>query len=301
MFLVPARPQTLLTHPETGKPLTPKTLGGPELPPKGGQDVREDLYKWMVTPENPYFARSFVNRIWAHYFGIGLVDPVDDFSVANPPTNARLLNALAKDFIDSKFDIRHIERQILMTRTYQTSSVPNESNKFDRNNYARAYIRPMMAEVVVDVLNTALGVTETYNTTDAPQGRRMIEIGSSRFLGNPNLTYVLRIFGRPPRTTACDCERTMDPALPQTLFRMTDPAILKKLTSPTGRVLTLAKSKKSDDEIFEELFLSTVSRLPNDEEKKTFTEHKKKAKDRTALFVDAMWALINTREFVLNH
>ena len=116
-----------------------------------------------------YFARAFVNRVWAHYFGIGLVDPVDDFSQANPPTNARLLDALAKDFVAHDYDIRHLERTILESRTYQRSSVPNESNKFDKNNFARSYIRPMMAEVVVDVLDAALGTEEDWGN-DAPEG-----------------------------------------------------------------------------------------------------------------------------------
>src|SRR5439155_11691943 len=137
---------------------------------------------------------------------------VDDFSQANPPTNARLLDALAKEFVDRKYDVRHIERLILMSRTYQTSAVPNETNKFDKVNFAKSYVRPMLAEVVVDVLNDALGTTETYNFAVAKgddgakalDGRRMTEIGSSR-MNNPNLAYALRIFGRPPRTTACDC------------------------------------------------------------------------------------------------
>ena len=185
-------------------PLTPKTLGGPEIPYKKGQDIRAALFEWMRSAENPYFARSFVNRIWAHYTGMGLVDPVDDFSLANPPNNARLLDALAKDFVEHKFDIRYLERTILLSRTYQTSSTPNPTNKFDKNNFARAYVRPMMAEVFVDVLNSGLGVVEKLGK-DLPADKHMIEIGASQF-NNPNLVYALRIFGRPARSTACDCE-----------------------------------------------------------------------------------------------
>src|SRR5439155_24565486 len=179
-----------------------QALGGPEMPVEGRADVRVKLWEWMRAPDNAYFARSFVNRVWAHYYGVGLVEPVDNFSVANPPTNARLLNALAKDFIDHQFDIRHLERTILLSRTYQLSSLPNATNTFHKNNFARSYVRPMMAEVVVDVLNSALGVTETFGPNDAPAGRKVIEVGSSR-IQNGNLAYVLRIFGRPPRTSAC--------------------------------------------------------------------------------------------------
>src|SRR5262249_34883984 len=108
----------------------PKALLGPEFDLMPGVDLREELFKWLRSPENPFFARSFVNRVWAHYLGVGLVDPVDDFSLANPPTNPRLLDALAKDFVDGKFDIRALEKSILMSRTYQTSAKSNETNKF---------------------------------------------------------------------------------------------------------------------------------------------------------------------------
>ncbi len=293
-----ANPKTL-PHPETNKPLPPRALGGPVLPLRGDKDVREELFQWMRQPDNPFFARSFVNRVWAHYFGIGLVDPVDDFSQANPPSNARLLDALAKSFIDSGFDIRQLEKTILLSRTYQLSATPNDSNRFDRNNYSHAYVRPMMAEVVVDVLNAALGVEENFDS-DAPAGRRMIDVGSSR-LNNANLAYALRIFGRPPRTTACDCERTADPALPQTLFRMTDPYLLAKFRLANNRINTLAKSKKPLEEALEELFLATLSRLPNDHERQAFRDHAKSETNRVTLLTDTMWALINTREFILNH
>ena len=287
-------------NPAIAKVLPPKLLGGPELKVSTGHDLREDLFHWMASADNLFFARSFVNRVWAHYLGVGLVDPVDDFSLANPPTNARLLEALARDFTEHGYDIRQIERTILNSRTYQLSATANESNKFDKNNFARAYIRPMMAEVVVDVLNSALDVDEELRNDNIPTGKRMIEIGASRFQ-NQNLAYVLRIFGRPPRTTACDCERAMDPALPQTLYRMTDPAILGKLKDSKNRLSQLLRTKKSDEEVLDELFLATLTRLPSPYEKEAFTEHRQHEKDRNAVFTDTLWALINTREFILNH
>lgn len=289
-----------LKNPDTNEPVTPKALGGPELVvEKPRQDCREGLFNWLTEPGNPYFARAFVNRVWAHYLGVGIVVPVDDFSVANPPTNPRLLDALAKEFIEHKFDVRHIERVILSSRTYQQSSVANASNKFDRNSFARAYLRPMLAETVVDVLNAALGVKEDFRN-DAPSGANMIEVGSSR-LNNPNLNYVLRIFGRPPRTSARDCERVNDPALPQTLYRMTDPGVLQKLTAKNGRLAELLTQKVTDDKAFEELMLATLSRLPTDKERQAFMKYRAGETNRTAALQDALWALINTREFILNH
>jgi hypothetical protein len=302
MFFDPAnRAARLRPLAGTNRVVQPKALGGPTLPHHEGADTRQKLWEWMDDPANPFFARSFVNRVWAHYLGVGLVDPVDDFSQANPPTNPRLLDALAKHFIDSGYDIRKLERAILTSRTYQRSAKPNGSNEFDRNNYARSYVRPLMAEQVVDVLNAAVGVDEQFGN-DAPNGTKMTEVGASR-LNNGNLSYVLRIFGRPPRTTACDCERAMEPALPQTLFRMTDPALMQKLRTPTNRAGKLAKARVSDEDAVEELFLATLTRFPTDKEKAQALEYLKgtSAKNRAEGLQEVLWALINTREFILNH
>lgn len=289
-----------LTHPDTNRPLIPKALGGPEIPIRPGQDPRQPLYDWMRSSENPFFARSFVNRVWAHYLGAGIVDPVDDFSLANPPSNAPLLDALAADFVKDKFNVRRLEKTVLMSRTYQLSSKPNDTNRLDSKNFSHAQIRPMMAEVVVDVLNSALGVTETFGN-DVPKDVRMIEIGASR-LQNPNVNYALRIFGRPPRTTACDCERAMDPALPQTLYRMTDQNVLAKLRAPNSRLFKLLREKnKKDDEIIDELFLAALSRFPSTEERTAVHEELEAEGNRDTVFVNTLWALINTREFILNH
>jgi hypothetical protein len=286
-----------LLHPDTNKPLPAKALGGPEITPANGQDSRVALYDWLHAPDNPFFAKSFVNRVWGHYLGVGIVDPVDNFSLANPASNEKLLDALAKDFVEHKYDIRRLERTILMSRVYQLSSATNATNKLDRNNYSHAYIRPMMAEVVLDVLNSALGVTEKFGP-DAPAESRAIEIGSSR-LQNPNLAYAFRIFGRPPRTSACDCERALDPALPQTLYRMTDANLLGKLQR--GRLADLLKTQQSDSEILEELFLATLTRFPTPAEKQYFESYRTKKTNRQEVFQDTLWALINTREFILNH
>jgi hypothetical protein len=287
-------------NPATNKVPLPSTLGGGVIAVKAGEDPRVKLAEWLTAPDNPFFARAFVNRVWGHYFGVGLVNPIDDFSSANPPTNARLLDALARDFVQSGYDVRKLERTILMSRTYQLSYVPNETNKFDKNNFSHAYVRPLMAEQVVDVLNAALGVEERFvGPEEAPAGTKMVEVGSSRL--NSTVSYALRIFGRPPRTTACDCERAMEPALPQTLFRMTDTAVLAKFVDVNGRVTKLVKSKMTNEELVEEAFLSTLSRLPSAKEKADGLDHLKTAKTRTEGVTDLLWALVNTREFILNH
>jgi hypothetical protein len=324
-------------------PLPAKCLGGPPIPVERGRDARLALFEWLRSPDNPYFARSFANRVWGHYFGVGLVDPVDNFSLANPPTNETLLDALAKDFVGHSYDIRHLERTILNSRVYQLSSDVNETNELDRNNYSHSYLRLLMAEVAVDVLNCALGVTETFKG-DAPPGSRAIEVGASR-LQTSGLAYAFRVFGRSQRTSACDCDRSTEPALPQTLYLMADPAILQKLRDsasssqkpkgdkngpgasvpPAGRLGQLLGSAMTDEQVLEELFLATHTRLPTEAEKKRFevyrdivrkqpaeanqgwgTRNKGSSAQpvreaRKALFIDALWALINTREFILNH
>jgi hypothetical protein len=290
-----------LPHPDTGQPLPPRALGGPALAVEPGQDPRVFLFEWMRSPSNPFFARSFANRVWAHYLGVGIVQPVDDFSLANPPSNPQLLDALADSFIRHKFDIRALERAVLNSRTYQLSSTPNATNRFDRNNFARGYVRPLMAEVVVDMLNSALGVTERWNALEAPEGARAIEVGSSR-VQNPSVAYAFRVFGRPPRSTACDCERAMEPGLPQKLFLMADPNLMAKLRLPQNRLNRLLAEKESDAEALEELFLATLSRRPTAAEKARFNEHLAGAsRGRREAFADVLWALINTTEFIFNH
>jgi hypothetical protein len=293
-----------LTDPDSKKPLPAKALGGPTIPIVKGRDARAELFDWMKSPDNPYFARSFVNRVLGHYLGVGVVDPVDDFSQANLPSNENLLNALAQDFVKNKFDLRRLESLILTSRTYQLSSVPNSTNKLDRRNYSHSYVRPMMAEVVLDVLDSALDVTENFGA-DAPANCHAIEVGSSR-ISNGTVAYLFRTFGRPPRTTACDCERALEPALPQRLFLMTDPSLQAKFKAPKGRLQTLLATKKRDKEIVTELFLATLSRFPTESEWMQFTEfcadeYKQGKKKPQDIYPGVLWALINTREFILNH
>ncbi len=289
----------MLPDPDTNRPLPARALGAPVILFENGKDPRRTLFEWMRSPDNPFFARSFVNRVWGHYFGTGIVNPVDDFSLANPPSNDKLLDALAKEFQGSNYNIRELERKILLSRTYQLTSAPNETNRLDRTNYSHSNVRPMMAEVMVDVLNAALGATEKFGP-EMTDGSRAIEVGASR-VQNGSVNYAFRIFGRPPRTTACDCERALEPGLPQKLYLMADPSIQQKMQSPQGRLAKLLAAEKDDNKVLEELFLATVSRPPTAKERAGFAAHRASSKNRRLAFVDTLWALINTNEFVFNH
>ncbi len=297
-----------LKDPVTNKTLPPMALGGVELKQEG--DYREALYQWMVDKENPYFARAFVNRVWAHYMGVGIVEPVDSFAAGNPPSNEPLLAALAESFLKSGFNIRELEKEILRSKVYQLSSIPNESNSGDTRNYARKYARRMMAENVVDVVNTALGMRDEFER-DAPKGSMAIEVAASS-VKDGDLSYVFRLFGRPERTTVCDCERSSDPTLPQSLYLMTDGDLQNKIKN--GRLKTLLNEDKRLDrlrkgelgdsekqEILDKLFLATLTRLPNDGERAAAMETVNTHENGEQAYQDILWALINTREFVLNH
>jgi hypothetical protein len=287
--------QRALSHPQTNALVEPKVLGGPVL--TATSNSREELFRWLVRPDNPYFARSFVNRVWAHYLGRGLVEPVDNFSAGNPASNERLLDALARDFTQHHYDIRRLERLILNARVYQLSSRPNDTNRSDKTHYSHALARPMMAEVVVDVLNTALGTSEELGP-DIPPGSRAIDIAPNRVQA-PHLARIFKVFGRPVRATTCDCERPREPAIGQTLFLMTDAVLLQRMEK--GRLSNLLAAKHTDAQIVEELFLATLSRNPDEGEQRAAMDHVRAASTRAAGFADVLWALINTREFILNH
>jgi len=250
-----------------------------------------------VGRDNPYFARSFVNRVWAHYMGRGLVEPVDNFTPGNPASNESLLDALAHDFLDHHFDIRRLERLILSSRCYQLSSRPNESNRTDKTHYSRALTRPMMAEVVVDVLYSALG-TNVASDANIPPGSRAIEIAPSR-VQSPHLARIFKVFGRPTRATTCDCERPREPSIAQTLFLMTDTDLLEQMKK--GRLNDLLTGSLTNGEIVDELFLATLSRFPDSTERESALAHVAGADTRDSGFRDVLWALLNTREFILNH
>ena len=294
VYLSP-RSSRRLADPDTGRPLAPRALGGPELPDDG--DLRERLFGWLTAPDNPYFARSFVNRVWAVYFGAGLVDPVDGFSVTNPPSNPRLLDALAADFVAHGYDIRRLERLILNSRAYRRSSQPVAGNLDDRGNFARSMPRPLMAEVLVDAINAALDVPGDFGP-DAPKGSRAIEIATNR-VASPDLARAFRAFGRPERAAVCDCERPKAPALPQTLFLMTDDALLARLKSgrvaDAGRVGPLRRGGGRGTLPRRPVSPPVLGRGP------VGTRPSPDEPDRASGLADVLWALINTREFVLNH
>jgi hypothetical protein len=294
-FFVERQPTGNEAHPLTGQPIQPKLLDGPVLKVPPDQDPREKLVDWMVDPKNPFFAKAMCNRLWSHLFGRGLIDPVDDIRETNPPSNPELLDALARDFREHHFDVKHMLRTICNSRTYQLSSAPNEYNRHDRQNHARFYPRRLMAEVLLDVVDQACGTRTEFNKM--PKSARAVDLPHEGF-GD----YFLEVFERPSRSSACECARGRGASLTQVLHLSNSQEIDDKIAADTGRVAALAQKKElSPEKAVEELYLGTVAREPTVEERKKVTEYMAKRPDRRRCLEDVLWTLLNSQEFLFNH
>jgi hypothetical protein len=287
---------TATTHPRTGVTILAHPLGTatPETGPTG--DRRQALAGWMTSADNPWFARNAVNRIWAHFLGRGLVEPVDDVRLTNPPSNPALLDALATHFVASGFDLHDLIRTITAARTYQLSAVPNESNRIDEQNYSRALLKRMDAEVLLDAICQVTGVPEKFD--GHPSGSRAIELWDSQ---TPH--DFLRLFGRPQRTTPCECERNTEPAIAQVLHVLNSPEIEDKLGHAGGRIAQLREAHRDDDRaLVQEVYLWFYARLPDDEElTKALAYLSRDPSTHDAAVEDLAWSLMNTTEFLFNH
>jgi hypothetical protein len=283
----------------TVQKVPPKLLGGREIPYVDGDDPRVALWEWMRARENPYFAPAFVNRIWHHYFGVGIVDPPDDFNQGNPPSNPQLLSWLAKGFIDRKFDIKSVHRLILNSRTYQLSFEPNASNRLDKKNFSHALARRMPAEVLIDAIADATDVPNNFGRV--PRHRAVGQAMTAVRYGGNRPGYAMKIFGRPDREKTCDCERSNEPSVAQALYLINDQEVRGKLNDPNGRLPQLLKTMTDDREVIIELYLTALSRFPAEKELELQLQYVEKADDRASGMKDVLWTLLNVREFVFNH
>jgi hypothetical protein len=292
------RPSGAVVNKRTNKPATMKALDGEPLDVAADQDPRQKLVDWLVDAKNPFFSRAVVNRYWAHFFNRGIVDPLDDMRVTNPPSNPELLDALANDFMEHKFSLKHLVRTICKSRTYQLSSTPNEFNKHDKQNYARYYPRRMSAEVLFDAVCQATDSPTTFNglPRDSHAPHRAIMLPDESFQ-----SYFLDVFGRPQRLSACECERVSEANLAQALHLLNSEEIQGKVSRAGGRADAMAKDPRPDAEKVEDLFLWTVGHKPGEKQLKLALEHlEANAKNKKAGYENILWALINTKEFVFN-
>jgi hypothetical protein len=283
-----------VVQPRTGKTMPPKFMGGTVANVADGKDRREILAAWLTGPSNPFFAKSVVNRIWYHLIGRGIVDPVDDFRDSNPSANDALLDALARDFVANQFNLKHLIRVIMNSRTYQLSTQTDDFNKDDNKYFSHGVVRLLSAEQLLDAICTATDVPEKY--PGLPLGTRAVQLPD----GEVNHVF-LKTFGQPGRELACECEREGDSNLAQALQLINGPTINEKLRNPDNRLGRLLASQKAENDVLLELYLTTLSRPPNEGEIKASLDHVAKSADKRKAWEDLLWALMNSKEFLFRH
>lgn len=293
---------------KTRQPVKPAALGEPALEIAPDEDPRLRLADWIGNKSNPFFAKSLVNRYWKHFFKRGLIEPEDDIRDTNPATNPELLDALARHFIDSNFDLKAVVRVIAQSRTYQLSEMPNEYNAVDRQNFSHYYPKRMQAEVLLDAIDQFTGAKSDF--ADLPAGTRAISLPDNSY---NRASPFLKVFGRPEGASVCECERVQSSSLAQSLHLMNAADVKAKLAASGGRAERLAKATSPEPEKIRELYLAAFSREPRTEELQTTEAYLAKPradaqgkpldpqKAKRDAYEDILWALMNTKEFLYNH
>lgn len=279
-------------HPVGNRVMAPKFLGG-QAPDVVGKDRRQIMAQWLASPENPYFATNLSNIVWAHFFGAGIINEVDDVRVSNPASNQELLNELGKKFTEYNYDFKKLVRDICISNTYQRTTRSNPSNESDTKNFSHAYIRRIKAETFLDCISQ---VTETKNKFPGlPLGARAVQIADGQVSN-----YFLTTFGRATRESVCSCEVKLEPTLSQSLHLLNGDATTQRILQGNmiGRLL---KEKKTPEEILDEVYIRCITRLPSADEKKKVLALVEAEKDKKRALEDAFWAVLNTREYMFNH
>jgi len=278
-------------HPVSGQTMMPQFLGGEPVDTKG-QDRRVVMAEWLTSPENPYFSTSIANRVWAHFMGVGTVDPVDDIRVSNPPTNPELFQELGNKLAEYNFDFRQLVRDICNSQAYQRSASPNESNRTDTRNYAYAVVRRIPAEMMLDCVSQVTNTNEKFR--GLPLGARAVQIADGR-----TSTYFLDTFGRAPRETVCDCEASTDPSLSQALHLLNGSSTNGKITQ--GKVVSELLEGSTPEQALDRLYVRCLSRYPTEAERAELLAAINASPSPKEGLEDIFWAILNSREFVFNH
>lgn len=295
-------------NPRTGQPARPQfpqddvAQEASDVPLDG--DRLEALAEWLTGPGREWFARVQANRVWYHLLGRGVVDPIDDFRTSNPPINAALLDELTAEFLARDCDVRSLIRLIMNSQTYQLSAVPNETNDDDEQNFGRALVRPLEAEVLLDAMAAVLDTAPKFN--GYPQGLRAGQVaGVSAFRPRERAPSAgdqfLRLFGKPQRLLSCECERPDEPTLAQAFQLINGPVVAALLEAEGNRIDRLLAAGAIDEAIIEEFYLAALCRAPSLEEQQAALAHLSAADDRRAAIEDLVWALVSSKEFLLRH
>ena len=281
-----------INHPLGGRRMAPKYLGG-EVPDVVGKDRRALMAEWLASPKNPYFATNLSNMVWTHFFGVGIINEVDDVRVSNPPSNSELLQELGKKFTEYNYDFKRLVKDIVLSNSYQLSTQTNSSNESDTKNFSHSSIRRIKAETFLDCISQ---VTETKNKFPGlPLGARAVQIADGQVSN-----YFLTTFGRATRESVCSCEVKLDPTLSQSLHLLNGDATTQRITQ--GNLISkLLKDKKTPEEILDEIYVRCLSRMPSADEKTKVLALVNAEKDKKQVLEDAFWAVLNTREYMFNH
>jgi hypothetical protein len=294
-----------VNHPRLLRPLAPTPLDGESLALDDTADRRLHFAKWLTSPKNPYFARNLVNRVWANFLGRGLVDPVDDVREANASSNEELFAALIKDFIDHKFDVKHLIRTIMNSGVYQLSSDTNATNQYDGIYYSKYNVRRLPGEVILDAMSQVTGVPTAF--PNYPAGTRALQLPDTQVR-----SQFLTVFGRPNRVICDSSERSVDPSIAQALHVINGDTLNKKLSATDGNIALFIKLGLSDTKILDHLFLSGYSRYPSDAERQVSMDPLAKARQvkgsaeaqrdaRRQALEDMLWAMLTSKEFLFNY
>lgn len=283
-------------NPKTRQPVKPTPLGGQTLVLEPQDDPRPALAAWLTAPENPFFARMLANRYWKHFFQRALVEPEDDLRMTNPASNPALIDGLADAFIKSGYDLKAMVRMICLSSAYQLTSEPNEHNASDRQNYSRFFPRRLPAEVLLDAIDTVTGVPTKFPSQ--PSGSRAVALPDDAFNAT---SYFLTVFGRPDNASACECERSQDSSLAQSLHLLNSKGVQEKLTHGEGRAAVLARGEQPMEARLGQLFLTAYGRPPTPAETTQAQEYLAARQGSVAAWEDLIWALINSKEFLFNH
>jgi Protein of unknown function (DUF1553)/Protein of unknown function (DUF1549) len=283
-----------IKHPKDGRIVSAKYLFGESKGIAQDGDRRQDLVRWLTSKDNPYFAKAVANRLWSYFFGRGIIEPVDDIRAGNPPSNESLLTALTKDLTDHNFDLRHLIRTIVNSRTYQLSHRTNEWNLDDEVNFSHALPRRLPAETLFDAISVATGSTLKFK--EVPHNFR------AQQLPDPTVGMggFLDLFGRPQRDSACECERRSDVSLSQALNLINGTTVADAIADPEGRIAKWVIDKVPDKKLVEELYLAALGRLPEPKEFDLGLGYLTKSPNRAEKAQDLMWALLNSNAFLFN-
>jgi hypothetical protein len=279
-------------HPVGNRVMEPKFLGGSQAE-VAGKDRRQVFAEWLTAPDNEFFATSVANRVWAHFFGIGIVEPVDDIRVSNPPINPELLESLGAKLVEYNYDFKQLVRDICNSNTYQRSTQLNASNESDDRNFSHARVRRLQAEMLLDCITQ---VTETKDKfRGLPLGARAVQIADGT-----TSTYFLTAFGRSPRETVCACDVKMEPTLSQALHLLNGDTVQQKIQQG-GMVKRLLDEGKTPEDVIRTLYLRCLSRQPKAEELGKLVALVGEQDSAQQPLEDIFWALLNSREFIFNH